>query len=134
MMKKVLNVLTIVSLMVGVLVVSCGQNTEAEIDETEIVVVDDNTTSINVTMYDDCYDTTQFVGTPRVEQMFVTNVEYTDDEMYNVVTLEDTTGNVWEYEGIDLYMYDEVLVFMADNNTPNDVTDDVIIHFWVGLE
>ena len=133
-MKKIISLLVVVGLMVSVLVVGCGQNTEVQANETETECVDDNTTSINVTMYDDCYDTTQFIGTPRVEQMFVTNVEYTDDEMYNVVTLEDTTGNVWEYEGIDLYLDDDVVVLMTDNNTPNDITDDYIVHFWVGLE
>ena len=95
--------------------------------------VDDNTTTANVTMMNDCWDES-FKGNVRIEQMFVTNVEYSDDDVYNVVTLEDTQGNEWQYENIDLFLYEDVLVLMCDNETPEDITDDVIIHCWVGME
>ena len=95
--------------------------------------VDDNTTTVNVTMMNDCWDES-FKGNVRIEQMFVTNVEYSDDDVYNVVTLEDTQGNEWMYENIDLFLYEDVLVLMCDNETPEDITDDVIIHCWVGME
>lgn len=126
-MKKFFSILAVVGLMVGVLVAGSRQTEVVNAEE------NNNTTTINVTMMNDCYDKEQFKGNTRVEQMFVVDVEYTDNEMYNVVTLEDTNGNLWEYEGIDLFLYDEVLVFMVDNNT-EDITDDVIVHFWVGLE
>ena len=95
--------------------------------------VDDNTTTVNVTMMNDCWDES-FKGNVRIEQMFVTNVEYSDDDVYNVVTLEDTQGNEWMYENIDLFLYEDVLVLMCDNETPEDITDDAIIHCWVGME
>ena len=94
---------------------------------------DDNTTTVNVTMMNDCWDES-FKGNVRIEQMFVTNVEYSDDDVYNVVTLEDTQGNEWMYENIDLFLYEDVLVLMCDNETTEDITDDVIIHCWVGME
>ena len=97
--------------------------------------VDDNTTiNVTTTMMNNCWNDDLFKGNVRIEQMFVTNVEYSDDDVYNVVTLEDTQGNEWEYENIDLFLYEDVLVLMCDNETPEDITDDVIIHCWVGME
>ena len=97
--------------------------------------VDDNTTiNVTTTMMNNCWNDDLFKGKVRIEQMFVTNVEYSDDNVYNVVTLEDTQGNEWEYENIDLFLYEDVLVLMCDNETPEDITDDVIIHCWVGME
>ena len=83
------------------------------------------------TLYEHCYDEQQFVGQARVEQMFVVDVEYNDD--YNVVTLVDTQDNLWVYENIDLYVDEEVLVLLVDNNT-DAIEDDTIVHFWLGLE
>ena len=85
-------------------------------------------------MMNNCWNDDLFKGNVRIEQMFVTNVEYSDDDVYNVVTLEDTQGNEWQYENIDLFLYEDVLVLMCDNKTPEDITDDVIIHCWVGME
>lgn len=97
--------------------------------------VDDNTTiNVTTTMMNNCWNDDLFKGNVRIEQMFVTNVEYSDDDVYNVVTLEDTQGNEWQYENIDLFLYEDVLVLMCDNETPEDITDDVIIHCWVGME
>ena len=110
-MKKVISIVCVLGLMVGVLCVGHQQRVEATTTEE---------TTINVTT--------------TIEQMFVTNVEYSDDDVYNVVTLEDTQGNEWMYENIDLFLYEDVLVLMCDNETPEDITDDVIIHCWVGME
>jgi hypothetical protein len=34
---------------------------------------------------------------------------------------------------MDLYLYEDVLVLMGNNNT-KDVSDDVFIHYWIGIE
>ena len=128
MMKKLTKVVTIVLTLV--VMVGCATTTNAE----NVTTNNNNTTTIDTTLLSHCYDEEQFKGKVRIEQMFVTDVEYTDNDTYNVVTLEDTTGNVWMYEGIDLYLYDDVVVLMTDNNTPTDVTDDCIVHFWVSIE
>ena len=127
MTKKLTKVVTIVLALV--VMVGCATTTNAE-----NVTTNNNNTTIDTTLLSHCYDEEQFKGNVRIEQMFVTDVEYTDNDTYNVVTLEDTTGNVWIYEGIDLYLYDDVVVLMTDNNTPTDVTDDCIVHFWVSIE
>ena len=129
MMKKLTKVVTIVLTLV--VMVGCATTTNAENVTTNN---NNNITTIDTTLLSHCYDEEQFKGNARIEQMFVTDVEYTDNDTYNVVTLEDTTGNVWMYEGIDLYLYDDVVVLMTDNNTPTDVTDDCIVHFWVSIE
>ena len=128
MMKKLTKVVTIVLTLVAM--VGCATTTNAE----NVTTNNNNTIAIDTTLLSHCYDEEQFKGNVRIEQMFVTDVEYTDNDTYNVVTLEDTTGNVWMYEGIDLYLYDDVVVLMTDNNTPTDVTDDCIVHFWVSIE
>jgi hypothetical protein len=35
---------------------------------------------------------------------------------------------------MDLYLYEDVLVLMSNNNTIDNVEDDVFIHYWIGLE
>lgn len=96
-------------------------------------VTTDNSTT-KTTLLANCYDKEQFKGNARIEQMFVTDVEYTGDNTYNVITLKDTTGNVWVCENLNLYLHDDVIVLITDNNTPTDVTDDCIAHFWVSIE
>lgn len=43
--------------------------------------------------------------------------------------VEDETGNLW---GVDVeFEHDEALLLMiADNNTPNDLTDDYVLRVW----
>lgn len=43
--------------------------------------------------------------------------------------VEDETGNLW---GVDIeFENDEALLLMiADNNTPNDLTDDYVLRVW----
>lgn len=41
----------------------------------------------------------------------------------------DETGNIWEIlEPVSLD--EEMLLWIADNNTPEDVTDDVLVRVW----
>lgn len=126
-MKKVISVVCVLGLLFGVLCVGCQQRVEA-------TTVEEITINVTTTMMNNCWNDDLFKGKVRIEQMFVTNVEYSDDDVYNVVTLEDTQGNEWMYENIDLFLYEDVLVLMCDNETPEDITDDVIIHCWVGME
>lgn len=126
-MKKVISIVCVLGLMAGVLCVGHQQRVEATTTE-------ETTINVTTTMMNNCWNDDLFKGNVRIEQMFVTNVEYSDDDVYNVVTLEDTQGNEWEYENIDLFLYEDVLVLMCDNETPEDITDDVIIHCWVGME
>ena len=126
-MKKVISIVCVLGLMVGVLCVGYQQRVEATTTE-------ETTINVTTTMMNNCWNDDLFKGNVRIEQMFVTNVEYSDDDVYNVVTLEDTQGNEWMYENIDLFLYEDVLVLMCDNETPEDITDDVIIHCWVGME
>lgn len=44
--------------------------------------------------------------------------------------IEDGYGNEWLIDGISLSEYDFLLLWIVDNNTPDDVTDDSIIKVW----
>lgn len=127
MKKATISIICVLGLMFGILCVGYQQRVEATTTE-------ETTINVTTTMMNNCWNDDLFKGKVRIEQMFVTNVKYSDDDVYNVVTLEDTQGNEWEYENIDLFLYDDVLVLMCDNETPEDITDDVIIHCWVGME
>lgn len=127
MKKATISIICVLGLMFGILCVGYQQRVEATTTE-------ETTINVTTTMMNNCWNDDLFKGNVRIEQMFVTNVEYSDDDVYNVVTLEDTQGNEWQYENIDLFLYDDVLVLMCDNETPEDITDDVIIHCWVGME
>lgn len=127
MKKATISIICVLGLMFGILCVGYQQRVEATTTE-------ETTINVTTTMMNNCWNDDLFKGNVRIEQMFVTNVEYSDDDVYNVVTLEDTQGNEWEYENIDLFLYEDVLVLMCDNETPDDITDDVIIHCWVGME
>lgn len=73
-----------------------------------------------------------FTGNYRIEQMFVESVSYTKDN-HCVVLLEDTKGYLWELVDVEMYLYDDVLVLLADNYT-DTIVDDAIIHCWIGIE
>lgn len=129
MKKATISIICILGLMFGILCVGYQQRVETTTTTTE-----ETTINVTTTMMNNCWNDDLFKGKVRIEQMFVTNVEYSDDDVYNVVTLEDTQGNEWMYENIDLFLYEDVLVLMCDNETPEDITDDAIIHCWVGME
>ena len=48
----------------------------------------------------------------------------------NIITLEDSTGNLWEVEDVAIADRASVLLWLADNHTTNDVTDDVIVEVY----
>ena len=51
----------------------------------------------------------------------------------NTVYIEDETGNIWMMD--DYYIDDDefLLLWLADNHTPNSVEDDLIIKVWAEL-
>ena len=51
----------------------------------------------------------------------------------NTVYIEDETGNIWTMD--DYYIDDDafLLLWLADNHTPNNVEDDLIIKVWAEL-
>lgn len=125
------QVLVVIMFVVVMTAVGVAQKRdERKQENNEVCVEDNNVITINTTIMN-AIDKSIDLNTIRIEQMFVIDT-YIDDNT-NVIVLEDTTGQVWECEGIDLGMEEEVLVLMSSNNT-EDVTDDLIIHFWSSLE
>ena len=54
----------------------------------------------------------------------VVGVDYTAD----VITVEDSTGNLWTFEGVEDYdLKNRVALTMSDNGTDWDIKDDRII-------
>ena len=54
----------------------------------------------------------------------VVGVDYTAD----VITVEDSTGNLWTFDGVEDYdLSDRVALTMSDNGTDWDIKDDRII-------
>ena len=54
----------------------------------------------------------------------VVGVDYTAD----VITVEDSTGNLWTFEGVEDYdLKDCVALTMSDSGTDWDIKDDKII-------
>lgn len=45
----------------------------------------------------------------------------------DITTLEDSAGNLWDVEGVDIEDNANVLLWLADNHTAKDITDDVIV-------
>ena len=127
---QVLVVIMFVVIMTAIAVGVAQEKAERKQENNEVCVEDNNVITINTTIMN-AIDKSIDLNTIRIEQMFVIDT-YIDDNT-NVIVLEDTTGQVWECEGIDLGMEEEVLVLMSSNNT-EDVTDDLIIHFWSSLE
>lgn len=48
----------------------------------------------------------------------------------NIIILEDSMGNLWEVEDVAIADSASVLLWLADNHTTNDVTDDVIVEVY----
>lgn len=129
---NVLVVIMFVVIMTAIAVGVAQRRDERKQENNEVCVEteDNNVITINTTILN-AIDKSIDLNTIRIEQMFVIDT-YIDDNT-NVIVLEDTTGQVWECEGIDLGMEEEVPVLISSNNT-EDVTDDLIIHFWSSLE
>lgn len=48
----------------------------------------------------------------------------------DITTLEDSAGNLWDVEGVAIEDNASVLLWLADNHTTKDITDDVIVEVY----
>ena len=141
MMKRVMNVVVAV-VMVGLAVVAgmsvkqsidwhskynaekqaCEQAQDAlvEMQEEEDARVFD-TSIIEAWCGDGCDGKVRMVGATVVS---------TED---GLVTLEDETGELWLVESTTLAESDDVLLWIADNHTTDDKTDDIIIKVYTEM-
>lgn len=120
----VMFALALICAIIGVFAQNTSNTNAEETTQTE-QFIDVTTTMMNA--IDD-----SFTGNYRIEQMFVESVSYTKDN-HCVVLLEDTEGYLWELIDVEMYLYDDVLVLLADNYT-DTIVDDAIIHCWIGIE
>ena len=51
----------------------------------------------------------------------------------NATMIEDETGNVWAVDDCYIDKDEFLLVWLADNHTPDNVEDDLIIKVWTEL-
>ena len=51
----------------------------------------------------------------------------------NTVLIEDETGNIWMMDDCYIDKDEFLLLWLADNYTPNNVEDDLIIKVWTEL-
>ena len=127
--SKVVGIVVCVLLVVAIIGTIFGgmtKSTKTDNDTTQTEqFIDVTTTMMNA--IDD-----SFTGNYRIEQMFVESVSYTRDN-HCVVLLEDTEGYLWELIDVEMYLYDDVLVLLADSYT-DTIVDDAIIHCWIGIE
>lgn len=49
---------------------------------------------------------------------------------YERQLVEDETGDVWYIEEVAVQADDCLLLWVADNHTPNDTMDDIIVKVW----
>lgn len=103
-------------LMVNLYPVNASAACEVEAHEVEPIVFD--TTAIDVWCRGDDLGTVRMVGAWVAEH---------EGQTY---TLHDEQGNAWTVESITLHEDDWLLLWIADNHTTEDVTDDVIIKTW----
>lgn len=55
-----------------------------------------------------------------IRQATVTDVDCIE------VTVKDNSGHYWEFKGYNYNIGDSVVLQMYDNNTPNNIYDDII--------
>lgn len=138
MKKRLLQVLVVLLFLGAMLWVGLSQQKEEQkINNNdkaqEICIEKDNNTITIDTIIMNAIDTSIDLGTVKIEQMFVVDTYIDSITEDYVIVLEDTKGMLWEYSNIDVYMEEEVLVLLSDNGT-QEVEDDLIIHFWIGIE
>ena len=131
---QVLVVIMFVVVMTAIAVGVAQKKAERKQENNEICVEveENNVITINTTIMN-AIDTSIDLSTVRIEQMFVVDTYIDSITEDYVIVLEDTKGMLWEYSNIDVYMEEEVLVLLSDNGT-QEVEDDLIIHFWIGIE
>ena len=78
------------------------------------------------------FDTTAIDAWCRGEDMGTVRMvgAWVAESVDSTHTLNDETGNAWTVEDITLHEDDWLLLWIADNYTTEDVTDDVVIKVW----
>ena len=134
MKKRIIQAVIVLVFLMGMLAVGIAQSEQYNATnlEKEVCVNDENIINVNATIIN-AIDESIDLDTIRLEQMFVIDT-YIDTETDDyIVVLEDNKGYVWECVNIELYLYEDVLVLMSDNHT-EDITDDMLIHYWISIE
>lgn len=49
----------------------------------------------------------------------------------SLITVEDEQGEQWLVDSVRLTEADNIMLWIADNNTPLDVADDIILKVWI---
>lgn len=49
------------------------------------------------------------------------------DDIANIVTVTDTTGEMWQFKGIKGYELAEKVTMTMNDNGTNNITDDIIV-------
>nr|DAO32086.1 MAG TPA: hypothetical protein [Caudoviricetes sp.] len=49
------------------------------------------------------------------------------DDITNIVTVTDTTGEMWQFKGIKGYELAEKITMTMNDNRTNNITDDIIV-------
>lgn len=130
---QVLVVIMFVVVMTAIAVGVAQKKAERKQENNEVCVEDNNVITINTTIMN-AIDESIDLNTIRIEQMFVIDTYIDEDTNDFVSVLEDNSGHAWECMNMDFYLYEDVLVLMSNNNTIDNVEDDVFIHYWIGVE
>ena len=132
---QVLVVIMFVVVMTAIAVGVAQKKAECKQENNEVCVEgeENNVITINTTIMN-AIDKSIDLNTIRIEQMFVIDTYIDEDTNDFVSVLEDNSGHVWECMNMDFYLYEDVLVLMSNNNTIDNVEDDVFIHYWIGVE
>lgn len=138
MKKRLLRALVVLFFLGVILWVGLSQQKEEQKmnnnDKVQEICIEENNNTITIdTTIMNAIDASIDLSTVRIEQMFVVDTYIDSITKDYVIVLEDTKGMLWEYSNIDVYMEEEVLVLLSDNGT-QEVEDDLIIHFWIGIE
>ena len=132
---QVLVVIMFVVVMTAIAVGVAQEKAERRQENNEVCVEveENNVITVNATIMN-AIDKSIDLNTIRIEQMFVIDTYIDEDTNDFVSVLEDNSGHVWECMNMDFYLYEDVLVLMSNNNTIDNVEDDVFIHYWIGVE
>lgn len=131
-MKKILAVFLVVVMSFSL--IACGGDTKVETNGTSNQTDNEtiNYKEFSVVELEKYYDTTKFVGIPRVEEGFIGTFHSGDTSVTKVDVYMIDHNSAIEVEVSEGYS-DVVYCIVVDNNTPDDISDDKIAHHWLEL-
>lgn len=91
-----------------------------------------NYTELTIAELEEYYDTTKFIGTPRVEEGFIATRHSNNTSVTIVDVAMIDHESAIEVDVPEGYS-DVVYCIVVDNNTPEDISDDKIAHHWFEL-